>query len=102
MYYLIIHKNSYESADLPSPATSCITASISLAMTLASSPLFFETETDELPSIPVSKGKVVAAVARPRLTAGKLKKEPRSRLKRFGRAKRGPVVEAKIRNRRQT
>ena len=95
-----IKRKTYPSFDLASPAASCITDSINLAMILASSPLFCETDTEPESTSSV-KGKVVAAVARPLLDCGKVKKEPKSKLNKFGRAKITGVV-VRIMKRRQT
>ena len=47
-------------------------------------------------------GKVVAAVARPRRTAGKLKKEPKSKLNKLGLAKAMECICKRTKRRRQT
>ena len=69
-------------------------------MTSASWPPFLDTATEFLTvSASSFMGKDVEAVARPRRTCGKEKKEPKSKLKRFGRAE---VKAVKVIKRRQT
>ena len=79
-----------------------MTASINWAKALVSSPPFLETATDDLLFELSEMGRGVAAVARPRRTAGKLKKEPKSKLNKLGLAKAMYCICQTTKRRRQT
>ena len=89
-------------AERGSPATSFMIPSISWANALVSSPPFLETATEDLLLELSEMGRVVAAVALPRRTAGKLKKEPKSRLNKLGLAQAMECICKRTKRRRQT
>ena len=69
---------------------------------MVSAPPFLDTATEDLLLELSEMGKVVAAVARPRRTAGKLKKEPKSKLNKLGLAKAMECICKRTKRRRQT
>ena len=89
-------------AERGSPATSFMIPSISWAKALVSSPPFLETATEDLLLELSEMGRVVAAVALPRRTAGKLKKEPKSKLNKLGLAQAMECICKRTKRRRQT